>query len=102
MLFSSDEFVVNWLFGNMFMGCIGNVELVCGIFNLFNLVCEIDGQDVLVQCYQCLVVDMWCLFDVYYWLGDVVCDGVEVLLWQISVIGELVLDEYEKVQLICQ
>ncbi|QDH71635.1 AAA family ATPase [Lysobacter alkalisoli] len=96
--FTSDEFAARQPAGNTFMGRIGNAELVRGISDLYNLVREIEADEVSLQRYGQLAQDARRLFDLHHWLADPQAGEVAPLLHGIVATSESVLDEYEKVE----
>ncbi len=100
--FESDEFAARQPARSGFFGRIGNAELVRGVSDLLNLSREIESPEVSVPRYTQLCQNTRRLFDVYHWLGDAHCQGMAPLLREIAATGELVLDEFEKVESIRQ
>ncbi|MBU3057659.1 DNA repair ATPase [Pseudomonas indica] len=96
--YCSDEFAARQPAKNSFLGRIGNAELVRGVSDLYNLRREIEAPAVSVQRYSRLCQDVRRLFDAYHWLGDPQSGGLTPLLREIAATGELVLDEFEKVE----
>jgi len=100
--FCTDDFAARQPARSGFFGRIGNAELVRGVSDLFNLSREIDAPQISVQRYTQLCQNTRRLFDAYHWLGDAQCQGLALLLREIAATGELVLDEFEKVESIRQ
>ncbi|MEX6501205.1 DNA repair ATPase [Pseudomonas zhanjiangensis] len=100
--FFSDEFAARQPARSGFFGRIGNAELVRGVSDLFNLSREIESPEVSVPRYTQLCQNSRRLFDVYHWLDDAQCQGLAPLLREVAATGELVLDEFEKVESIRQ
>ncbi|KIP97356.1 MULTISPECIES: DNA repair ATPase [Pseudomonas] len=100
--FCSEEYAARQPARSGFFGRIGNAELVRGVSDLFNLSREIDSREVSVPRYTLLCQNTRRLFDVYHWLSDPQCAGMAPLLREIAATGELVLDEFEKVESIRQ
>lgn len=100
--FCSEEYAARQPARSGFFGRIGNAELVRGVSDLFNLSREIDSREVSVPRYTLLCQNTRRLFDVYHWLSDPQCSGMAPLLREIAATGELVLDEFEKVESIRQ
>lgn len=100
--FCSEEYAARQPARSGFFGRIGNAELVRGVSDLFNLSREIDSREVSVPRYTLLCQNTRRLFDIYHWLGDPQCAGMAPLLREIAATGELVLDEFEKVESIRQ
>jgi hypothetical protein len=100
--FCSDDFAARQPVRGGFFGRIGNAELVRGVSDLLGLSREIETPEVSVQRYTQLCQNTRRLFDVYHWLGDAPCQGMAPLLREIAATGELVLDEFEKVESIRQ
>ncbi|MDP2746284.1 DNA repair ATPase [Pseudomonas sp.] len=100
--FCSDDFAARQPVRGGFFGRIGNAELVRGVSDLLGLSREIETPEVSVQRYTQLCQNTRRLFDVYHWLGDAQCQGMAPLLREIASTGELVLDEFEKVESIRQ
>lgn len=100
--FCSDEFAARQPQRSGFFGRIGNPELVRGISELLNLSREIDSSEVSIQRYTQLCINTRRLFDAYHWLDDPHCQGLASVLHEIAATGELVLDEFEKVESIRQ
>lgn len=100
--FCSDDFAARQPARSGFFGRIGNAELVRGVSDLLNLSREIESPEVSVPRYTQLCQNTRRLFDIYHWLGDAHCQGMAPLLREIAATGELVLDEFEKVESIRQ
>lgn len=100
--FCSEEYAARQPARSGFFGRIGNAELVRGVSDLFNLSREIDSREVSVPRYTLLCQNTRRLFDIYHWLGDPQCADMAPLLREIAATGELVLDEFEKVESIRQ
>ena len=100
--FFSDEFAARQPSRSGFFGRIGNAELVRGVSDLLNLSREIGTSEVSVSRYTLLCQNTRRLFDVYHWLDDAQCQGLAPLLREVAATGELVLDEFEKVESIRQ
>ncbi|MGK8438492.1 DNA repair ATPase [Ectopseudomonas hydrolytica] len=100
--FESDDYAARQPARSGFFGRIGNAELVRGVSDLLNLSREIDSREVSVTRYTQLCQNTRRLFDVYHWLGDAQCAELAPLLREIAATGELVLDEFEKVESIRQ
>ncbi|TBU94494.1 DNA repair ATPase [Phytopseudomonas dryadis] len=100
--FCSEEYAARQPARSGFFGRIGNAELVRGVSDLFNLSREIDSREVSVPRYTLLCQNTRRLFDVYHWLSDPQCADMAPLLREIAATGELVLDEFEKVESIRQ
>jgi len=100
--FCSDDFAARQPARGGFFGRIGNAELVRGVSDLLGLSREIETPEVSVQRYTQLCQNTRRLFDIYHWLGDAQCQGMAPLLREIAATGELVLDEFEKVESIRQ
>ena len=100
--FQSDEFAARQPTRGGFFGRIGNAELVRGVSDLLGLSREIDSPEVSVTRYTQLCQNTRRLFDAYHWLDDAQCDGLAPLLREVAATGELVLDEFEKVESIRQ
>lgn len=100
--FCTDEFSARQPVRSGFFGRIGNAELVRGVSDLLNLSREIETPQVSVQRYTQLCQNTRRLFDAYHWLGDAQCQELAPLLREIAATGELVLDEFEKVESIRQ
>ncbi|MBA56303.1 MAG: DNA repair protein [Pseudomonadales bacterium] len=81
-----------------FYGRIGNAELVRGISDLFSVVQLIRSPNAASAHYHELCKYASRLFDQYYWLSDASLEEIHDTLKAIIESGELVLDEYEKVQ----
>ena len=81
-----------------FFGRIGNAELVRGISDLFSVVQLIRNPDAASAHYHELCKFSTRMFDQYYWLSDDELTEIHDVLKTIIESGELVLDEYEKVQ----
>jgi len=81
-----------------FFGRIGNAELVRGISDLFSVVQLIRNPEAASAHYLELCKYASRLFDQYHWLSDKSLTDVHGVLKSIIESGELVLDEYEKVQ----
>ncbi|SUB82997.1 DNA repair ATPase [Pragia fontium] len=96
--FYSDEFAALQPAKNSFFGRIGNAELVRGISDLYHIAKEIEQQQISSQLYEKLCQDARRLIDLYYWLNDEHSLNATILLKEIANTGELVLDEYEKVE----
>ncbi|QLC74082.1 DNA repair ATPase [Pseudomonas sp. LPB0260] len=96
--FFTEEFAARQPSRGGFFGRIGNAELVRGVSDLFNLSREIDSPEVSVARYTQLCQNTRRLFDIYHWLDDAQCQGLAPLLREIAGSGELVLDEFEKVE----
>lgn len=96
--YASAEFAARAKNANTPLGRIGNAELVRGVSDLFNIVREIEAQRVSAALYDKLSRDTRRLFDIYFWLKDENTFGCANLLREIAKTGELVLDEYEKVE----
>jgi len=96
--FFSEEFAARQPVRSGFFGRVGNAELVRGVSDLFNLSREIETPVVSVQRYSMLCQNVRRLFDAYHWLGDEQLAGLAPLLREVGETGELVLDEYEKVE----
>lgn len=94
----SDEYAALQPAKNSFFGRIGNAELVRGISDLYHIAREIEQQQISSQLYEKLSQDARRLIDIYYWLNDEQSLHASILLKEISQTGELVLDEYEKVE----
>nr|WP_298140137.1 DNA repair ATPase [uncultured Pseudomonas sp.] len=100
--FCSDDFAARQPARNGFFGRIGNAELVRGVSDLLGLCREIETPEVSVPRYTQLCQNTRRLFDIYHWLGDAHCRDMAPLLREIAATGELVLDEFEKVESIRQ
>ncbi|CAD5107518.1 DNA repair ATPase [Zestomonas carbonaria] len=100
--FCSEDYAARQPARSGFFGRIGNAELVRGVSDLLNLSREIDSREVSVARYTQLCQNTRRLFDVYHWLGDAQCAELAPLLREIAATGELVLDEFEKVESIRQ
>lgn len=100
--FESEEYAARQPARSGFFGRIGNAELVRGVSDLFNLSREIDSREVSVARYSLLCQNTRRLFDIYHWLSDPQCAELAPLLREIAATGELVLDEFEKVESIRQ
>ncbi|WP_347254533.1 DNA repair ATPase [Leminorella grimontii] len=96
--FYSEEFAARQPAKNSFFGRIGNAELVRGISDLYHIAREIEQQQISSQLYEKLSQDARRLIDIYYWLNDEHSLFAAILLKEIAQTGELVLDEYEKVE----
>ncbi|WP_140919241.1 DNA repair ATPase [Limnobaculum xujianqingii] len=96
--FYSDEYAALQPAKNSFFGRIGNAELVRGISDLYHIAREIEQQQISSQLYEKLSLDAKRLIDIYYWLNDEHSLHASILLKEIANTGELVLDEYEKVE----
>ncbi|MFN3579335.1 MAG: DNA repair ATPase [Pseudomonas sp.] len=100
--FFSDEYAARQPQRAGFFGRIGNAELVRGLSELLNLSREIDSPEVSLSRYTQLCQATRRLFDAYHWLDDPHCQGLAPLLHDVAATGELVLDEFEKVESIRQ
>ncbi len=94
----TDEYAAAQPARNGFFGRIGNIELVRGISDLYELCREIVSPSVSVKRYSMLCQSIRRLFDAYHWLNDPQVEKLPVLLREISATAEMVLDEYEKVE----
>lgn len=100
--FMSNEFAAARPPSNTFWGKLGNAELVRGVSNLYDLVREIEDDDVSVQRYELLTQQTRRLFDQHHWfesdeLGEE-CGDLPTTLHEVTQAGEAILDEFEKVQ----
>ena len=100
--FYSEEYAARQPARGGFFGRIGNAELVRGISDLLGLAREIDSPEVSVARFSQLCQNTRRLFDAYHWLGEPECAGLAPLLREVAATGELVLDEFEKVESIRQ
>ncbi|MDR2945310.1 MAG: DNA repair ATPase [Candidatus Adiutrix sp.] len=96
--FYSDEFAARKPAGQTVLARIGNADLVRGISDLYNLAREIEAPQVSAALYAKLTQDTARLFDAYFWMKDEAAFQVAGLLKEIGKTGELVVDEYEKVE----
>lgn len=96
--FYSEEYAARQPARGGFFGRIGNAELVRGISDLLGLAREIDSAEVSVARFSQLCQGIRRLFDAYHWLGEPECAGLAPLLREVAATGELVLDEFEKVE----
>ncbi|UQZ91162.1 DNA repair protein [Deltaproteobacteria bacterium Smac51] len=96
--FCSEEFAARNKGENTLLSRIGNADLVRGISDLYNVVREIETPKVSSALYGKLSQDTRRLFDSYFWMKDEDNFKVAGLLREIAKTGELVIDEYEKVE----
>ena len=96
--FYTDEYALGVKSGNSILARIGNADLVRGISDLYNIVREIDSPKTSSALYDKLSKDTRRLFDSYFWMKDEQNFGVSALLKEIAKTGDLVIDEYEKVE----
>ena len=95
--FCSDEYAAREKSRNTVLSRVGNADLVRGVSDLYNVVREIETPQVSSALYGKLSQDTRRLFDNYFWMKDEGNFGVASLLKEIAKTGELVIDEYEKV-----
>lgn len=96
--YCSEEYAASQPTHNGFFGRVGNIELVRGISDFYELCREIASPSVSVQRYTALCQSIRRLFDAYHWLNDKEAEQFPPLLREISSTAEMVLDEYEKVE----
>jgi len=96
--FYSDEYAAKSKGRNTVLSRVGNSDLVRGISDLYNVVREIETPKVSSALYGKLSQDTRRLFDAYFWMKDEENFGVAGLLREVAKTGELVIDEYEKVE----
>ncbi|WP_434778114.1 DNA repair ATPase [Neisseria sp. Ec49-e6-T10] len=94
----TDEYAARQPTRTGFFGRIGNLELVRGISDLYELCREINNTSVSVQRYTMLCQSVRRLFDAYHWINDPQVEKLPNLLREVSATAEMVLDEYEKVE----
>lgn len=94
----SDEFADKMPAPEGFLGKVGNIDLVRGISDFYELCREISSPSVSIARYTALCQKIKRLFDAYHWLNDAEVTPLPTLLQDISSTAELVLDEYEKVE----
>src|SRR5690606_5646689 len=100
--FFSEEYAAQAGGAQTFLGKIGNAELVRGISELYSIERLLAKEDVRPGHYNDLIRAITRLFDAYHWLGAEQFGGLDGALRHIAETGELILDEYEKVQAIQQ
>lgn len=100
--FFSEEHAAQAGGSQTFLGRIGNAELVRGISELYSIERMMAKEDIRPGHYNDLIRAITRLFDAYHWLGAEQLGGLDEALKQIAETGELILDEYEKVQAIQQ
>lgn len=100
MFFCFEVFVVQGMSENVgiYFEQIGNVEFVCGIFDVLMIDCVVCEESELLQFYEDLICNCNCMFDFYYWFGYEEVGGFVESVQFICVIVEFVVDEFEKVQ----
>ncbi|MDL2226792.1 DNA repair ATPase [Deltaproteobacteria bacterium OttesenSCG-928-M10] len=96
--FYTDEYASRKKTGNSVLARVGNADLVRGISDLYNVVRAIEAPKVSSALYGKLSQDTRRLFDAYFWMKDEANFQVAGLLKEIAKTGELVIDEYEKVE----
>lgn len=96
--FYTDEYAAKAKGRNTVLSRVGNADLVRGISDLYNVVREIETPKVSSALYGKLSQDTHRLFDAYFWMKDQESFGVASVLREIAKTGELVIDEYEKVE----
>ncbi|MDR1045666.1 MAG: DNA repair ATPase [Candidatus Adiutrix sp.] len=96
--FYTDEYAALTRSRNTVLSRVGNADLVRGISDLYNIVREVEAPRVSSALYNKLSQDARRLFDAYFWMKDEENFKVAAVLREIARTGELVIDEYEKVE----
>ena len=96
--FYTDEYAALTKTRNTVLSRVGNADLVRGISDLYNIVREVEAPRVSSALYNKLSQDTHRLFDAYFWMKDEENFKVAAILREIAKTGELVIDEYEKVE----
>lgn len=96
--FYSDEHEAQAKVTNTVLSRVGNADLVRGISDLYNVVKAVESPRVSSALYNQLSGDTARLFDDYFWMKDEENFQVAAILREIAKTGELVIDEYEKVE----
>ena len=96
--FSTEEYAARQTLSNSFLGRIGNADLVRGISDLYDLVRDVEAPDPTAARFARLGQQVIRLFDKYHWMAHETLDSMSGLLRELAQTGELVVDEFEKVE----
>ena len=88
--------------GKTTLGKIGNAELVRAISEFYSLIRRIREQQPSAALYEELIKSCTEVLDSYHWIDNPQTGSIGQVVRQIRDTGELVLDEFEKVQTIQQ
>ena len=83
-----------------YLAKVGNAELVRGISEAYTIARLVDAPDPRRDTYEDLIAAATRLLDNYYWVGHAEVGDLASTLAQIRGTGELIIDEFEKVQAI--
>jgi len=100
--FVSAEFAADAPKDDSILGRIGNADLVRGISDCFTLRRLIDSAAPSRRLYEDLISRASKLLDSYYWLGGSEVGDFATVLRSIRDSAELIIDEFEKVQLLIE
>ena len=96
----SREFHANAPSDGSLLGRIGNADLVRGISDCLTVARLVAEQSPTRQVYEALVTSVDRVNDSYYWLAEDELGGLADLLAEVRATAELVIDEFEKVQVL--
>lgn len=96
--FCSEEYSAQQAVSNTFLGRIGNVDLVRGISDLFDLARETRTTRVTAARFVQMAGRAGALFDLYHWLSHESRQAIAGLLRDITHTAEAIVDEFEKVE----
>ncbi|MBD3639551.1 MAG: DNA repair ATPase [Marinobacter sp.] len=82
------------------LGRIGNPELVSGVADLYSVVTLADTEEAAVRHFDSLIKRIDKLIDQRFWLHEPYFSGINSALHQVRSTAELVIDEYEKVEVV--
>ncbi|MCB9703430.1 MAG: DNA repair ATPase [Myxococcales bacterium] len=83
-----------------YLSKVGNAELVRGISEVYSVVRLIENQSPRRETYTDLIDAATRLLDNYYWISNPEAGDLAAVLKSIRETGELIIDEFEKVQAI--
>ncbi|MCA9658804.1 MAG: DNA repair ATPase, partial [Myxococcales bacterium] len=83
-----------------YLAKVGNAELVRGISEIYSVVRLVDNQSPQRLTYEDMIAAATRLLDNYYWLGHAEVGDLASTVAAIRDTGELIIDEFEKVQAI--
>lgn len=96
--FCFDEYSARQVMSNTFLGRIGNIDLVRGISDLFDLARETRANRVTAARFVQMSMRAGALLDLYHWLGHESQRTLAGLLRDITQTAQAIVDEFEKVE----
>ncbi|MCP4685779.1 MAG: hypothetical protein GY867_10095, partial [bacterium] len=100
--FMSDEHAAAAPTTGSYLERVGNSDLVQGISDAFSVCRLVEAQEPSLQVYEDLIAATVRVADAYYWLDHTEIGDLLAPLKQVRSTGELIVDEFEKVQTIRQ